>query len=153
MTSCPNCDVVTDGSKRYCAHCGYALSESRQESSSLRSASGKGYLESGSAGVLIGIFASPILYVAILSFGNATFGNIGTPPPSMEFGLSKGEAAFDVIVSIVLAISLVAFFVVQPRMNPMLRSLLLTVAFILLGGFLLCDTFAFSALSDPSYHF
>ena len=149
MVTCPNCDAVADVGERYCAHCGYALRVPQQEPAPPSSSLERGSSQSGSAtsaGIAIGIVASPVLYVAILSFGNVAFGNIGAPPPNTEYFLTKGEAAFDVIVSIVLAISLLLLFIVQPRMKPFLRSFVLTVAFLLLGGFLLCDMFALTVL-------
>ena len=140
--TCPNCGAAGDADIRYCANCGYAVNAPP------RSVSGRGILESGTAGFLTGIFTSPFLYVAILSFGSASFGNIGPPPPNTEFGVARGEADFDMVVSIVLALSLMVLFVFQRQMRPFLRAFAMTVAFLLLGGFLLCDVFVYSALGN-----
>ncbi len=145
--TCPNCDIATDAGERHCANCGYALGELRQdEQSSYRSESSKGDLWSDLAGVLVGVFAARVIYPAILAFGYAAFGSIGAPPPNTELGLAKGVAVFVAVVTIVLAISLVAFFILQPRMNSFARAFVLTVAFLLLGGFLVCDLLGFPIL-------
>ncbi len=52
------------------------------------------------------------------------------------------------VVSIVLALSLMVLFVFQRQMRPFLRAFAITVAFLLLGGFLLCDVFVYSALGN-----
>ena len=99
-----------------------------------------GSSQSGLGGGIAGLFVAPVLFVAILQFATVTFGNIGTPLPNAQY-LSTGEAAFYVIASIVLGIFLIAYFILQPRIKPVSRLLVLTVAFLLLAGFLLVDAF------------
>jgi hypothetical protein len=90
--------------------------------------------------------------MAIL-WGSTFFGSFHSPPRdngAYEFALSKGAAAYYIIVSLgVLGVAIAT--IRTRRLNSILRAFLLAISFALLGGFVPCDMSAVGALSDRSY--
>ena len=141
---CPKCGTANATNATNCTNCGEALAPKQ-------SSGGRGPFSDTGCGVIAVGFCVGLLAIFGLYAIPGTL-LINFPRPShQEFGISQGAAWGYVFELIAVAASLVFLFLAPAarRMPSSLRFVLLTGAWMALGGMALCNLFAVQNLLNP----